>query len=123
MEGLISIPILAGLCRPILLRFSELDRLNIISIDVNYNVRPDSWLILHVARDVVEEEGFEERLKSAGDRIDEVETLRRTRELIVSTWSWSVQLVMLRIYQFKNADTGDRVRVIIDKGGAHLIED
>lgn len=62
----------------------ELDRLNIISIDINHNVRPDSWLILHVARDVVEEEGFEEKLRSVKNRIDEIETLHRTRELIVS---------------------------------------
>ena len=64
---------------------SELDRLNIISIDINHNVRPDSLLILHAARDVVEEEGFEEKLESVRDRIDEIESLHRTRELTVCT--------------------------------------
>ena len=62
----------------------ELDRLNIISIDINHNVRPDSFLILHAAREVVEEEGFEEKLESVRDRIDEIESLHRTRELTVS---------------------------------------
>jgi len=67
------------------LPISELDRLNIISIDIHHNVRPDSWLVLHAARDVIEEEGFEEKLTSVRDRIDEVGTLHRTRELIVSS--------------------------------------
>ena len=64
--------------------FLELDRLNIISIDINHNVRPDSFLILHAAREVVEEEGFEEKLESVRNRIDEIESLHRTRELTVS---------------------------------------
>ena len=71
--------------QPNLFRAPELDRLNIISIDINHNVRPDSLLILHAARDVVEEEGFEERLKSVRNRIDEIEALHRTRELTVGT--------------------------------------
>ena len=63
----------------------ELDRLNIINIDVNHNVRPDSFLIFHAAQEVVEEEGFEEKLESVRERIDEIESLHRTRELTVST--------------------------------------
>jgi len=68
--------------KPIVL-ILELDRLNIISIDINHNVRPDSLLILHAARDVVEEEGFEEKLESVRNRIDDIESLHRTRELTV----------------------------------------
>ena len=71
----------------------ELDRLNIISIDIDHNVRPDSWLILHAAQDVVEEEGFGEKLKSVRDRIDEIGTLHRTRELIVSIYLVTIGLV------------------------------
>jgi hypothetical protein len=67
----------------------ELDRLNIISIDINHNVRPDSSLILHAAREVVEEEDFEEKLESVRNRIDEIESLHRTRELTVSAPSQS----------------------------------
>ena len=63
---------------------SELDRLNIINIDADHNVRPDSFLIFHAAREVVEEEGFEEKLESVRDRINEIESLHRTRELAVS---------------------------------------
>lgn len=40
-------------------------------------------LILHAAREVVEEEGFDEILDSVRDRIDEIESLHRTRELTV----------------------------------------
>jgi hypothetical protein len=73
----------SNLVKPIC-SLSELDRLNIISIDINHNVRPDSFLILYAAREVVEEEGFEEKLESVRDRIDEIESLHRTRELTVS---------------------------------------
>lgn len=42
-------------------------------------------LILHAAREVCEEEGFDEVLEGVRDRIDEIESLHRTRELTVST--------------------------------------
>jgi len=96
-------------CRQIMTRadfMEELDRLNIISIDINHNIRPDSFLILHAARDVVQEDGFEEKLNSVRDRIDEIESLHRTRELT-----------------FKDVDKGDRIRLTVDKGGARLVED
>lgn len=82
IEG--AIFVLVGFSGPNLFRFLELDRLNIISIDIDHNIRPDSFLILHAARDVVEEEGFEEKLNSVRDRIDAIESLHRTRELTVS---------------------------------------
>ena len=82
------------------LALTELDRQNIISIDVranpshrtffsliqtqvHHNVRPDSMLVLQAAREVVESEGFDELLDSVRDRIDEIESLHRTRELTV----------------------------------------
>ena len=41
-------------------------------------------LILHAVREVVEEDGFDELLQNVRDRVDEIESLRRTRELTVS---------------------------------------
>lgn len=61
----------------------DLDRLNIITIDICMGVRPDSMLVLNAAREVVEQEGFEELLEGVRDRIDEIESLHRTRELTV----------------------------------------
>lgn len=61
-----------------------LDRLNIISIDIKLGVRPDSMLVLQAAREVVEEEGFDDLLQSVRDRIDEIESLHRTAEVTVS---------------------------------------
>jgi hypothetical protein len=54
---------------------------------IQHDVRPDSMLILHAARDVVEAEGFDELLEGVRDRIDEIESLHRTRELTVSNLS------------------------------------
>ncbi len=40
-------------------------------------------LILHAARQMVEQEEFEDTLNNVRDRIDEIESLHRTRELTV----------------------------------------
>ncbi|KAH9048042.1 hypothetical protein EDB84DRAFT_1459069 [Lactarius hengduanensis] len=96
-------------CRQIMTRadfLEELDSANIISIDINHDVRPDSMLILQAAREVVEEEGFDDLLDSVRARIDEIESLHRTRELT-----------------FKDVNSGDRIRLTVDKGGARLVED
>jgi hypothetical protein len=49
-------------------------------------VRPDSNLILHAAREVVEEEEFDAILEGVRDRVDEIESLHRTRELTVRSF-------------------------------------
>lgn len=95
-------------CRQIMTRtdfLEELDRANIIAIDINHDVTPDSLLVLLAARDVVEEEGFDESLDSVRERIDEIESLHRTRELT-----------------FKDVQAGDRVRLSVEKGGTRLID-
>ncbi|KAJ7039044.1 hypothetical protein C8F04DRAFT_1086923 [Mycena alexandri] len=84
--------------------YVHLDRANIIAIDVQHDVRPDSMLILHASRQVVEEEGFDELLDNVRDRIDEIESLHRTRELT-----------------FKDVDAGDKIRLTVDKGGGRLV--
>ncbi|XP_006461252.1 hypothetical protein AGABI2DRAFT_204905 [Agaricus bisporus var. bisporus H97] len=93
-----------GKCRQIMTRtdfMEELDRLNIISIDINHDVHPDSMLILHAAREVCEEEDFDEILDGVRDRIDEIESLHRTRELT-----------------FKDLEHGDKIDLSVDKGGS-----
>ncbi|KAK7691757.1 hypothetical protein QCA50_005158 [Cerrena zonata] len=95
-------------CRQIMTRpdfLEDLDRANIIAIDINHDVTPDSLLLLHAAREVVEEEDFDEVLEAVRDRVDEIESLHRTRELT-----------------FKDVKDGDRVWLSVDKGGTRLIE-
>lgn len=41
-------------------------------------------LILQAARQVVEEEGFDQLLDDVRERVDEIESLHRTRELTAS---------------------------------------
>ncbi|EIW54461.1 uncharacterized protein TRAVEDRAFT_66816 [Trametes versicolor FP-101664 SS1] len=94
-------------CRQIMTRpdfMDDLDRKNIIAIDINHDVTPDSWLILHAAEEVVGEEGFDDLLDSVRGRVDEIESLHRTRELT-----------------FKDVDAGDRIRLTVDKGGARVV--
>ncbi|KAJ6589826.1 hypothetical protein DFH09DRAFT_216845 [Mycena vulgaris] len=95
-------------CRQIMTRadfLEDLDRANIIAIDVHHDVRPDSMLILHASREVVEEDGFDELLDNVRDRIDEIESLHRTRELT-----------------FKDVDAGDKIRLTVDKGGTRMVD-
>ncbi|KAF8342634.1 uncharacterized protein EI90DRAFT_3149750 [Cantharellus anzutake] len=92
-------------CRQIMTRadfLEDLDNSNLISIDIQHNVRPDSALVLQAAREVVEEEGFDEILESVRERIDEIESLHRTREVA-----------------FKDVKDGDRIKLIVDKRGKH----
>ncbi|PVF95254.1 hypothetical protein CPB86DRAFT_711602, partial [Serendipita vermifera] len=90
-------------CRQIMTRadfLEELDRLNIIFIDTRLGVRPDSTLILQAASEVMEEEGFNDLLRDVLRRIDEVESLERTRELT-----------------FKDLAKDDSIRLSVDKSG------
>lgn len=93
-------------------------------MQVNHDVRPDSLLILQAAREVVEQEGFQDLLDSVRNRIDEIESLHRTRELTVST----VYSMSSRLYgptsrrQFKDIPDGGRLKLAVDKGGAMLLE-
>jgi hypothetical protein len=40
---------------------------------VNHDIRPDSVMLLRAAREVVEEEGFDDMLDQTRDRVDEIE--------------------------------------------------
>ncbi|KAI0767071.1 hypothetical protein C8Q74DRAFT_1203613 [Fomes fomentarius] len=94
-------------CRQIMTRtdfMDDLDRKNIIAIDINHDVSPDSMLILHAAEEVVSEEGFDELLDNVRDRVDEIESLHRTRELT-----------------FKDIDKGDSIRLAVDKSVDRLV--
>ncbi|KAF2751218.1 hypothetical protein M011DRAFT_491781 [Sporormia fimetaria CBS 119925] len=58
-----------------------LDHINVIHIDPHGMVRPDSVPMMNAFREIVTEEGFEEHLKATLLRMDELESLGRTREL------------------------------------------
>ncbi|OBZ69997.1 hypothetical protein A0H81_10438 [Grifola frondosa] len=95
-------------CRQIMTRpdfLEELDRANIIAIDTHHDVTPDSVLLLNAAQQVVNAPGFDELLDGVRDRVDEIESLHRTRELT-----------------FKDVDAGDRIRIAVDKGGGRLVD-
>ncbi|KAH7345523.1 hypothetical protein B0J17DRAFT_640209 [Rhizoctonia solani] len=90
-------------CRRIMTRgdfLARLDQMNIISIDVHHQVQLDSMVTLEAARAVVSEPEFEPMLQGVLARVDELESLGRTRELT-----------------FKDVKSGDRIQVVIDKTG------
>ncbi|KAF2030565.1 hypothetical protein EK21DRAFT_100425 [Setomelanomma holmii] len=59
------------------------DHINIVHIDANGMVRADSVPMQNAFRDIVMQEGFEEHLKATLNRLDELESLARTREVSV----------------------------------------
>ncbi|KAM0752357.1 hypothetical protein T439DRAFT_324435, partial [Meredithblackwellia eburnea MCA 4105] len=61
----------------------DLDHHNIVTINADHEVRPDSRLMLNVFRELCSQPDFEERLATTRDRIDEIESLHRTSELTV----------------------------------------
>ena len=85
-------------------------------------------LILQAARQVVEEEGFDETLDEVRERVDEIESLHRTRELTVSpraflSFSFILLILWFAFQQFKDVSSGDRIRLVVDKGGAQLVDE
>ncbi|CAE6468879.1 unnamed protein product [Rhizoctonia solani] len=90
-------------CRRIMTRgdfLARLDQMNIISIDVHHQVQLDSMVTLEAAREVVSDPEFEPMLQGVLTRVDELESLGRTRELT-----------------FKDVKSGDRIQLVIDKTG------
>jgi len=57
------------------------DHINVIHIDAHGMVRADSVPMQNAFRDVVQQPGFEEHLKATLNRLDELESLARTREV------------------------------------------
>jgi hypothetical protein len=72
------------LCRRIMTRADLLERLdqcNVIAIDTKSNVRASSVPMMRAFREICSEEGFDEMLENVLERISEVESLGRTREV------------------------------------------
>ncbi|PPJ59230.1 hypothetical protein CBER1_05325 [Cercospora berteroae] len=59
------------------------DAINIFAIDSNANVRPDSVPMMNAFREICSEEGFDEFLEATLERIGDIESLGRTRELTI----------------------------------------
>ncbi|PLW53926.1 hypothetical protein PCANC_03728, partial [Puccinia coronata f. sp. avenae] len=61
---------------------SQLDHENMIAIDTDYHIKPNSIVMLNVIRELCNEPDFQERLDSVLQRISDIESLGRTRELL-----------------------------------------
>lgn len=61
----------------------EFDHINIFTIDCDSKVRADSVPMMNAFREVVAEEGFDEYLEDTLQRISDIESLGRTREITI----------------------------------------
>ena len=74
-----------------------------MNTQTNHDVTPDSVLLLLAAREVVEEERFDEVLDNVRERVDEIESLHRTRELTVcSSTNYAQISVFMSILSFSS---------------------
>ena len=95
-------------CRQIITRADfvrPFDHINVIHIDAWGMVRADSKPMQNAFREICEEEGFEAHLKATLNRLDELESLARTREV---SWraapDWSGGIVPVQTYCAKISD-------------------
>lgn len=61
----------------------QMDHINIIAIDSNAMVRADSVPMQNDFREICKQPGFKEHLEATNDRISAIESLERTRELVL----------------------------------------
>ncbi|KAK0650588.1 hypothetical protein DIS24_g6643 [Lasiodiplodia hormozganensis] len=61
----------------------QMDHINIVAIDSNAMVRADSVPMQNAFREICKEPGFKEHLEATVDRISAIESLGRTRELVL----------------------------------------
>lgn len=61
----------------------QMDHINIIAIDSNAMVRADSVPMQNAFREICKQPGFKEHLEATNDRISAIESLERTRELVL----------------------------------------
>jgi hypothetical protein len=80
----------------------RLDQCNVIAIDTRSNVRASSVPMMRAFREICRQDYFEGMLQNVLDRISEVESLGRTREI--------------EFKDLKGSDGKVRLKVDIDKG-------
>lgn len=85
------------------------DHINIFTIDSRAMVRADSVPMMNAFREICGEEGFEEHLEKTLERISAIESLGRTRELVVKDF------VKGKKYEIEKVEKGWVVGVI-EKG-------
>lgn len=61
----------------------DYDRINVFTIDPLANVRADSVPMMHAFKDVCAQPGFDEYLEATLNRISDIESLGRTKELTI----------------------------------------
>lgn len=81
------------------------DHDNIFTIDSKAMVRADSVPMQHAFREVCSQPGFEEHLEGTLDRISDIESLGRTRELTVKDF-WNSGKFKATLRDTKGRETG-----------------
>jgi len=80
----------------------RLDQCNVVAIDTDSNVHASSVPMMRAFREICAEEGFEEMLENVLERISEVESLGRTREV--------------EFKELKGNDGKTRLKIDVQKG-------
>jgi energy-coupling factor transporter ATP-binding protein EcfA2 len=92
------------------------DAINIFAIDSNAMVRADSVPMMNAFREVCGEEGFDEFLEATLERIGDIESLGRTRELTIKDL-WDGGKYEVRMSNATGKDTGGLTFQVQEKEG------
>jgi hypothetical protein len=83
----------------------EYDAINIFTIDSKARVRADSVPMMNAFREICAQEGFEEHLEATLDRIGDIESLARTREITIKDL-WHGGKFLLKTKDKEGRETG-----------------
>lgn len=90
------------------------DSINVFTIDSNAMVRADSVPMMNAFREVCAEEGFDEFLEATLDRISDIESLGRTRELTIKDL-WDKGKYNVKTFDTKGREMGSLTFQVAEK--------
>jgi hypothetical protein len=90
------------------------DAINVFTIDSNAMVRADSVPMMNAFRQVCSEEGFDEFLEATLERIGDIESLGRTRELTIKDL-WDGGKYEVKTLDPRGRETGGLVFKVAEK--------
>ncbi|GMM28533.1 hypothetical protein DAMA08_012490 [Martiniozyma asiatica (nom. inval.)] len=94
----------------------QYDRLNIFTIDTDSNVRADSVPMMRAFHEIAKQADFDNLLRESIDRVSEIESINRTREILLK------DLVLGGKYKIQRGSNGGNMSVMLE-GGTREEED
>lgn len=99
----------------------DYDNLNIFTLDSYSRVKPDSMVMMHAFNEIASMPGFDELLEETMDRVAAIESLGRTREIVLKDlveggkYKFDGKYIQLEAPEESDHDDGDE-HLLLDEG-------